>query len=410
MRVAKLDGDANGRAGSLLFATIGLCFLVALLEGVDLQSAGIAAKGLAQAVHLDKPQMGFVFSFGIFGLLPGAFVGGRLADRIGRKRVLIGSIVLFGLFSLATTLTWDFASLLVARFLTGAGLGGAMPNLISLCNENAGEKRRETAVTLMYAGMPFGAALIALVNAFGYSTQWKNVFYIGGVLPLLIAPLVALFLPESRQFDAVRAQAGHARQPGVLGSLFGKGNVAATLLLWTSYFFTLMVVYMLMNWLPTLLEGQGFKPSEAGWVVFTLQLGAAIGALVLGQLLARLPAWGIAALIYVGLLAALAALGFAGSFAAMIGAGFIAGFFSTGGQGVLYALAPKFYPTAIRGTGVGSAIAVGRLGAMSGPLIAGQMIALGAGTTGVMLASAPGIVVAALALFWLATRKQAPAA
>jgi AAHS family 3-hydroxyphenylpropionic acid transporter len=392
-----------------LITTIGLCFLVALLEGVDLQSAGIAAQGLAKALMLDKPHMSFVFSVGIFGMLPGAFIGGRLADYLGRKRVLIASVIVFGLFSLATTATWDFTSLLAARLLTGIGLGSAMPNLIALCSENAGERHRATAVTIMYCGMPLGAALIALVNAFGYSAEWKSVFYIGGLLPLLITPLLAFFMPESTQFNATHTGAGSHQASGALRGLLGKGMLSTTLLLWVSYFFTLMVVYMLMNWLPTLLVGQGFSPRQAGWIIFSLQTGATIGTVALGQFLTRLPPWGISILTYAGLLIGLTALGVAGTFGAMLCAAFVAGFFVNGAQGVLYALAPNFYPTVIRGTGVGSAIAVGRLGAMSGPLVAGQMLALGVGTTGVLAASTPGIVIAAIALFWLGVRNPARA-
>ncbi len=377
--------------------TIGLCFLVALLEGLDLQAAGIAAPGMANAFGLDKLQMGWVFSAGILGLLPGALVGGWLADRFGRKRILIGSVALFGLFSLATAHAWSLPSLLLARLLTGVGLGAALPNLIALTSEAAGVRLRGSAVSLMYCGVPLGAALAAGIGIAGYSGEWQRVFHVGGAGPLLILPLLALFLPESGQFRSTAEDA-----PSLRRELFGQ---SATWLLWLSYFFTLMVVYILINWLPSLLVGQGFSSHDASWVMFALQIGAAIGTLILGQVLERLPAWVTAALVYVGLLAALAGLGLASALATMLVAGFFAGFFATGGQGVLYALAPHFYPVRVRATGVGAAVAVGRLGAMSGPLVAGQMLALGAGSAGVLMASAPGVVIAALALFRLIGRR-----
>ena len=124
-----------------LTLTVGLCFLVALMEGLDLQAAGIA-----HAFALDKMQMGWIFSAGILGLLPGALVGGMLADRYGRKRILIASVALFGLFSLATAISWDFSSLVFARLMTGVGLGAALPNLIALTSEAAGPRFRGTAV------------------------------------------------------------------------------------------------------------------------------------------------------------------------------------------------------------------------------------------------------------------------
>ena len=184
------------------------------------------------------------------------------------------------------------------------------------------------------------------------------------------------------------------------------GNATATLLLWLCYFFTLLVVYMLINWLPMLLVGQGFSPSEAAGVMFVLQFGAACGTLLLGALMDKLsPLW-MSLLIYTGMLASLLALGTASSLTAMLFSGFVAGLFATGGQSVLYALAPLFYRTEIRATGVGTAVAIGRLGAMSGPLLAGKMLALGTGTVGVMAASAPGILLAGAAVFWLMSRQK----
>jgi AAHS family 3-hydroxyphenylpropionic acid transporter len=379
--------------------TIGLCFLVALMEGLDLQASGIAAQGMAAAFELDKLQMGWVFSAGIFGLLPGAFAGGWLSDRIGRKRVLIASVALFGLFSLATAHAWDLSTLIIARFLTGVGLGAALPNLIALTSEAAGTRLRGSAVSLMYCGVPLGAACAAGIGIAGYTSNWQLVFHVGGIAPLLILPLLWIYLLESSESSASISRRNTA---SLRADLLGQG---ATWLLWLSFFFTLMIVYILINWLPSLLIGQGFSPVDASWVMLALQIGAAIGTLTLGVLMARLPAWATAVLVYLGILGALAGLGIASDLRGMLIAGFIAGFFATGGQGVLYALAPWFYPARVRATGVGAAVAVGRLGAMSGPLVAGQMLALGTGTVGVLLVSAPGIVVAALALFRLVARR-----
>ncbi|MGO2769094.1 3-(3-hydroxy-phenyl)propionate transporter MhpT [Pseudomonas taetrolens] len=385
--------------------TIALCFLVALMEGLDLQASGIAAQGMAAAFNLDKVHMSWVFSAGIFGLLPGAFVGGWLADRIGRKRVLMASVALFGLFSLITALAWDFNSLLIARCLTGVGLGAALPNLIALTSEVAGPRLRGAAVSMMYCGVPLGAALAAVIGIADLAGGWQVVFYVGGVVPLLIVPLLGVYLSESLLFRSAKDSA----PTGVVQGLFRDGAALPTALIWVSYFFTLMVVYILINWLPSLVVGQGFSGRQASWVMLALQVGAAVGTLFLGWVMDRLPAWALSALIYLGLLASLTALGLADHLQSMLLAGFVAGFFATGGQCVLYALAPHFYRPSIRATGVGSAVAIGRLGAMSGPLVAGKMLVLGTGTTGVMLASAPGIVLAAVAMFYLSVRRHGPA-
>ena len=251
--------------------------------------------------------------------------------------------------------------------------------------------------------MPLGAALAALIGIADLAGGWQVVFYVGGVVPLLIVPLLGLYLPESQQFRNVQGEA----PIGVVQGLFREGAALPTALIWVSYFFTLMVVYILINWLPSLVIGQGFTGRQASWVMLALQIGAAAGTLFLGWVMDRLPAWALSALIYVGILVSLTALGLASHLPGMLAAGFIAGFFATGGQCVLYALAPHFYRPSIRATGVGSAVAIGRLGAMSGPLVAGKMLALGTGTAGVMLASAPGIVIAAVAMFYLSVQRNA---
>ncbi|GAB6404132.1 hypothetical protein PMHK_15600 [Pseudomonas sp. MHK4] len=179
-----------------------------------------------------------------------------------------------------------------------------------------------------------------------------------------------------------------------------------TLLLWISCFFTLTVVYMLLNWLPTLLAGQGFSRSEVGTVQTLLNLGMASGSILAGVLLDRWNAIKLVALIYGGMLLALLGLGISASFVNMLIAGFIAGFFVLAAQLILYALAPQFYPSAIRATGVGSAVAIGRFGSMSGPLIAGQMLASGTGVAGLMLAASPGILAAAASVIVLLRREE----
>lgn len=213
-------------------------------------------------------------------------------------------------------------------------------------------------------------------------------------------PLLMRWLPESAVF------AGEKQSAPPLRALFAPETATATLLLWLCYFFTLLVVYMLINWLPLLLVEQGFQPSQAAGVMFALQMGAASGTLMLGALMDKLRPVTMSLLIYSGMLASLLALGTVSSFNGMLLAGFVAGLFATGGQSVLYALAPLFYSSQIRATGVGTAVAVGRLGAMSGPLLAGKMLALGTGTVGVMAASAPGILVAGLAVFILMSRRS----
>ncbi|MCO8310721.1 3-(3-hydroxy-phenyl)propionate transporter MhpT [Pseudomonas mandelii] len=382
--------------------TIALCFIVALIEGFDLQAAGTAAAGLRQTFALDPKMMGWVFSTGIIGLLPGAFFGGWIADRIGRKKILIGAVLLFGVFSLSTAYVSTFSGLLLARFMTGLGLGAALPNLIALCAEAVGEQRRGTAISIMYAGVPLGGALAAVV-AMLFTDHWQTTFIIGGLAPLLVVPLMILLLPESSAFrqqqgiaSVVRASTGRA--------LFGEGRARVTLALWLSYFFTLTVMYMLLNWLPSLLLEQGFSKPQAGLVQMLFNIGGALGSLLGGVLLDRCNGIKVVLFVYAGLLVALAGVGLSVGIVPMGIAGFAAGLFVMAAQLVLYALAPPSYPTSVRATGVGAAVAIGRLGSVAGPLAAGQILAAGAGTTGVLLATSPGLVIAALTIISVISR------
>ena len=198
-------------SNSRLMLTVGLCFMVALMEGLDLQAAGIAAVGMAQAFALDKMQMGWIFSAGILGLLPGALVGGMLADRYGRKRILLGSVLLFGLFSIATALAWNYPTLLLARLLTGVGLGAALPNLIALTSEAAGPRFRGRAVSLMYCGVPIGAALAAALGFFGLAAAWQTVFWVGGIVRCCWCRCCCAGCRNRRCFSAARRACRCAR-------------------------------------------------------------------------------------------------------------------------------------------------------------------------------------------------------
>lgn len=141
-----------------------LCFLAALCEGIDLQAAGVAAAGIRQQFHPDGRWLAYFFSASTLGLFCGAIIGGRVADRLGRKPVLVTSIAVFGLFSILTGLAWDVDSLTLARLLTGLGLGGALPNLLAIGSEDAPVNRRSAYVTMIYAGTPLGGALASLVS------------------------------------------------------------------------------------------------------------------------------------------------------------------------------------------------------------------------------------------------------
>lgn len=380
------------RATSRTWLTIGLCFMVAMLEGLDLQAAGLAAAGMRTAFDLSSASLGAIFSAGILGLLPGALLGGRFADRVGRKKVLIVATVLFGLFSIASAYAWNLSSMIGFRFMTGLGLGAALPNLIALPSEAAGPKLRSTAVSLMYCGIPLGAAVAAVLSMAGLTQQWQTIYLIGGYAPLLVAPLLIILLPESKDFEQNRSRAASV---SVRDGLFGAASRSSTFSIWVAYFFTLLVMYMLINWLPSLLMSRGLTSLQASQALFVMQIGGTLGSVALGAAMDRYRLFPLMLCTYLGIFASLLSLAFSNAFPTTLVAVFVAGFFVLGAQLMLYALTPRYYDTAIRATGVGAAVAVGRLGAMSGPLVAGQLLTWGLGAGGVIAGAIPPIVVAA---------------
>ena len=391
--------------------TVAICFLIAVIEGLDIQAAGIAAAGIREAFGLDSSQLGVFFSAGILGLLPGALIGGRYSDRIGRKKVLIWSVAIFALFTLCTVWVNSFNSLLLVRFLAGAGLGAAMPNLITLASEAVKPENRGRAVGLMYCGMPVGAAILSYIASLDFGSNWKNIFYLGGLLPIIVLPIMIKFLPESREFLKAQntTQTTTVATQGSFKDLFNSQNLMRTCLISVSYFFTLMVVYIMLSWLPSLFMELGFTRKEGSTAQFFFMLSATVGTVVLGMLTDRWKKAYVIILMYGGILAGLFCLNAASSLTQMYMASALVGAFVIGCQGVLYAFGSIVYPTEVRATGVGMASAVGRVGAMLGPTIAGQLLAAGFGAAGVISAAIPCIVISAVFMLILVRRLQTQA-
>ncbi|NNG76035.1 3-(3-hydroxy-phenyl)propionate transporter MhpT [Acinetobacter sp. ANC 5380] len=391
--------------------TVAICFLIAVIEGLDIQAAGIAAAGIRESFGLDSSQLGVFFSAGILGLLPGALIGGRYSDRIGRKKVLIWSVAVFALFTLCTVWVNSFNSLLLVRFLAGAGLGAAMPNLITLASEAVKPENRGRAVGLMYCGMPVGAAILSYIASLDFGSNWKNIFYLGGLLPIIVLPIMIKFLPESREFLKAQntTQTTTVTTQGSFKDLFNSQNLMRTCLISVSYFFTLMVVYIMLSWLPSLFMELGFSRKEGSTAQFFFMMSATVGTIILGMLTDRWKKAYVIILMYGGILAGLFCLNAASSLTQMYMASALVGAFVIGCQGVLYAFGSIVYPTEVRATGVGMASAVGRVGAMLGPTIAGQLLAAGFGAAGVISAAIPCIVISAVFMLILVRRLQTQA-
>jgi len=404
------------------------CAAVLFLDGFDTQAIGYVAPALAREWSLSKAALGPVFSAGLFGLMIGALVFGPLADRIGRKKIIVLSTLTFGVGALITAVVGDVNALLVIRFLTGLGLGGAMPNAIAMTAEFNPQRRRATMVMIMFCGFSVGAALGGVLAAwlipqFG----WRAVFVVGGVAPLVMVPILILWLPESVRFLATN---GHAPErvvallrrisphtafaPGVeflvretqlaglpVAHLFREGRTPVTLLLWVVFFMSLLDIYFLANWLPTVLNDLGASVSQAVLIGSMLQVGGVVGTLALGSVIDRF-SFRALALVYFAAVFAVGAIGQLGHSAILVSlAIFAAGFCVVGGQIAANALAAGFYPTSVRATGVGWALGMGRVGSIVGPLVGGMLLAAKWSTAAVFFTAAGAALCAALAAFGL---------
>lgn len=388
--------------GRAQWIVIGLCSLVAMLDGLDLQSIGLAAPAMIGQLHIAPHIFGFVFSAALAGLALGAFVLGPLADRVGRKRVLVGATFCFGFFTLATAHVGDLTQLLAVRFLAGVGLGGAMPSFISLASEYVPKARRVTVVSLLWAGFPLGGVaggLLAskIIPAYG----WQSIFLVGGVLPVLLSAILAIALPESASFLVAAGKSSEqigktlrrifpdvsvagdirfeftrevAPRTTVL-ELFRSGRAIGTPLLWISFFFAFMILVTNSAWSPVLLRRVGIAPEQSALAMALFNFGSLFGSAAAGLLLHR---FGVLRVLpptlVLGALAYMMVGWSAPSFDAVLVAqglfGLLLGCASSG----LIALSAIYYPVTIRSTGVGWATAVGRLGSVTGPLVVGQMV------------------------------------
>jgi MFS transporter, AAHS family, 4-hydroxybenzoate transporter len=404
------------------------CAAVLFLDGFDTAAISYVAPSLAKEWSLSKGALVPVFSAGLFGLMIGALLFGPLADLIGRKKIILFSTLAFGLGALVTAFVHDVNTLLVIRFLTGLGLGGAMPNTIALTSEFSPRRRRATMVMAMFCGFSIGAALggflaAGLIPYFG----WRSVFIVGGAAPLLLVPLLALKLPESVRFLALTGCADArvaqllgrvnvnamfapvtrftVHEPQLVGMpvlhLFRNGRTLVTLLLWVVFFMSLLDLYFLSSWLPTVLTDLGASVSAAAAIGSMLQVGGVVAICVLGAIIDRFSFRALALLYFVAVFAvgAIGQLGHSVAFVTL--AIFVAGFCIVGGQTAANALAAAYYPTSIRSSGVGWALGIGRVGSIVGPVVGGALMTMQWSAGEVFMAAAAAALCAALAAFAL---------
>jgi AAHS family 4-hydroxybenzoate transporter-like MFS transporter len=405
---------------------VAMCFLVVVADGMDVAIMGFVTPSILQEWDISRPAFGIVISAAPFGLVIGALAAGPSSDRFGRKIVLTASVLLFGILTLATASATSPTMMAILRLLAGMGMGAAMPNATTLLSEYAPQRKRSLMITVMFTGFNLGSAAIGF--AAGYLIPlygWRSVLVLGGVVPLLLVPVLILFLPESARLLALKGAAsrtiaatlrrvtGHrfqgdetfisiepplpTRKP--IGILFSREYGVTTVSLWLTYFMGLLVIYLLTGWLPTIMKDAGLSIATAANVTAMFQIGGTVGAIVVGWTMDKArPTYVIAAAYLGGGTCVLLLSQFGVLSPALTALVFSAGFCMSGAQTGLNAYAPGCYPTMARATGVSWMLGIGRFGSIFGSAIGGALLGLGWGFSAILAVLSVPAVCAAIAI------------
>jgi AAHS family 4-hydroxybenzoate transporter-like MFS transporter len=399
----------NGQVSGQQILVVGLCLLLNMLDGFDITAMAIVARAVADELVITPDLLGWIFSFALAGMMVGAMFLAPVSDLIGRRKLIIITVVLVGFSILLTanaTTLWEF---LVLRFISGIGAGAMLASQATLAAEYSPEKYRSLSVTAVVAGYPMGAMFTSV--AAGYITPefgWRGMFWFGGGVTLLLGLIAWRFMPESLKFLferrpdqalervntilnklskpklAVMPEVAAGRAPnhgGVFASiskLLSKQHRRVTLTLWLTFFLCFSSVYFLMSWTPALMQQSGHSEAVGRNAFFLLNLGGVIGIFLLGILSTR---WKLTNLIFITLFfSAIGMVFFAmapNRVNLLLPIIFVVGLLQQSGFTGLYGVAAKAYPTEVRSTGIGWAIGLGRAGAVVGPAAAGYLIAGG---------------------------------
>jgi AAHS family 4-hydroxybenzoate transporter-like MFS transporter len=365
------DGRLGGRRLGV-FALIGACLV---MDGFDVQAIGYVAPALIRDWGIRSADMAPVFGAGLLGLFLGSLLLGMAADRLGRRPVLLGATAFFSVFTLLTGHAGSLAELVALRFLAGLGLGAIMPNATALVGEYSPGRLRVASMMIVTNGFLVGAMLGGFLAAWLIPARgWRAVFTVGGIVPLALLVPMFLWLPESRQFLALRGRRERIAVP--IPRLFRRGRAAGTALLWVANFTNVLTAYFVASWLPTVVRDAGHPTRTAVLVGTAVQAGGAIGTLAMGLLMQRTGFVPVLTACFAGAALNLALVGQPGlPLPLLFAAAFLAGWGIFGGQPGLNALAATYYPTDLRSTGIGAALGVGRFGAILGPVVAGALLA-----------------------------------
>ena len=423
------DGQVSGQQ----VLVVGLCMFFNMLDGFDITAMAVVAGAVSKELQLTDDRLGLIFSFALAGMMAGAMLLAPVSDVIGRRKVIILSLILVGVSILFTANATTLSEFIVLRFVSGLGAGAMLACQAALAAEYSPEKYRSLSVAATTAGYPLGAMMTSVVAGlilpdFG----WRGMFWFGGVVTLAMGIIAWTFIPESLKylFDRRPANAlervnrilkklgkqtlsilpasaeAQTREPrGVVGnvtSLLMRERRSVTLMLWASFFLGFSSIYFLLSWIPRLMEQAGYSAETGRLAFFLFNAGGVIGIFILGGLATygRLTNLVFSFLFSSALCMVIFAM-VPSQPALLMGIIFLMGLLQQGGFTGLYAVAAKIYPTEVRSTGIGWAIGFGRSGAVVGPALAGVLIAAGLGMSGNYLLFAVPVAFGGVVAYWL---------
>ena len=399
----------NGKVSRQQILVVVLCMFFNMVDGFDIIAMAVVAGEVSREMMLPADKVGWIFSFALAGMVAGAMLLAPISDIVGRRKVIVVSIIVVGVSILLTANATTLTEFIVLRFTSGLGAGVMLASQATLAAEYSPEKYRSLSVTFVTSGYALGAMLTSVAAGLILPDYgWRGMFWFGGAATLVMGIVAWLLIPESLKYllerrpsDALprinkiliklnrepllqmpdvepRQQKKSLGMVQVMSQLLAKEHRKVTLTLWTTFFLAFSALYFLLSWIPILIEDSGFSAADARDAFFLFNLGGVIGVWILGILSTR---WKLTNIVFTLMFSASI---FMVIFAAIPGdidflltLIFIIGLLQQGGFTGLYAAAAKAYPTSMRSTGIGWSIGLGRLGAVAGPAIAGYLIASG---------------------------------
>ena len=418
----------NQRIGALQIGVVAICVLIQMCDGYDVGSIGWAVPSLTHAWNLPPSAFSLAFLWSNLGVMAGALASGPIGDRFGRKPLLLASVAIFGVASLASAFAGSLGVLSALRFFTGLGIAGAFSGTTALTGDYTPQRLRATMIMVTFTGAPLGGFVGGLiVAALLRHYTWPVIFVLGGAFPLVLLLVMALWLPESPRFlarkpnlsprqqallarlDVARTQTGShpvdiaSENPVKL--LFGPGYALQTLLLWLIFFCSLLNLYLFVFWLPEVLHLTGMTPPQAVFASSLIPLGGIFAVLYLGLLIDRFgPERALAlhyalGIVFVALIALVAL-----PYAALLIIIFLAGTTIIGSQTGANAACGALYPARMRTSGIGWALGIGRLGGIAAAPLGGFLLARGLPPAQIFLSACFFALVAATATALLVLR------